>query len=340
MVADARDVASAVPKSIFRYYGNSIIGIAPIADIQASASSTWTAINTNGYTIPAGTQVGVRAAGDELIAFQVAFDVVIPPGSVTTTVGQVQLLAVLPGDQANGFTGAAELIDPIDWIASINIPGLTGGGVTAETDDSYLNRLAAQLQLLSPRPILPQDFATMARSIPGVARALAVDGYNPDTATYNNERYVTVAVVDAAGEPVSGVVKGQVDALLQSEREINFIVRVIDPTYTFINVSVAFVLVPGQDATVIQNNVIAALQSYLSPASWGGSQGDEGSSVWSSQPNVRYLELATVVNNVFGVDYITSLTFAANGTTLGTSDVSLGGVAGLPRPNTITATGT
>ena len=61
--------------------------------------------------------------------------------------------------------------------------------------------------------------------------------------------------------------------------------------------------------------------------------------MWNSQLAVRYLELATVVNNVLGVDYITSLQFALNGTALGTADVTLTGVAGLTRPNTITAIG-
>lgn len=342
MVAESRLIASSVPRSIFRFFGNSIIGIPPIADSFASADTTWTAIDNKGYTIPAGTQVGARASGDELIAFQVVFDVVIPPGSTATAAGAVSVVATLPGEDANDFVGAMELIDPLDWVASIAIVGQTEGGLTAEDDSSYLNRLASQLQLLSPRPILPQDFSLIALNIPGVARALTIDGYNPLNGTYSNERMIALAVTDDDGEAVSAAIKAQVDTLLQSEREVNFIVQVMDPTYTLINVNVEYVTTPTADPVDVDPQVISAIQSYLSPKTWGSPSFGEssgGTTTWYDHPIVRYLELATVINNVDGVDYITLLQLAKQGNALGTNDVALTGVAGMPRANTITATG-
>lgn len=337
MVADARTVASAVPRSIFRYYGNSIIGIAPIPDVAATVDTTWTVINANGYTIRAGTQVGMRASGDELIPFQVAFDVVVAPGTTTTAVGAVALIAITPGEEANGLFGTVELIDSIDWVVSITTDGPTGGGMAAESDDSYLNKLSAQLTLMSPRPILPGDFAALARTVPGVFRALAIDGYNPANSTFNNERMVAVALVDALGDPVSALVKAEVVALLEGAREVTFVVNVIDPTYSYIDVFVSYKALP--DASIAETDALveAALNEYLDPSSWGTTPNN--GVIWQDETMVRYLELATVVNNVTGVDYIISLTMAKNPGGLSSADVALVGVAQLTRPNSITASG-
>lgn len=339
MTADARDVASAVPKSIFRYFGNSVMGIAPLAEINASGVSTWTALDNAGYTIPAGTQVGLRAAGDELIAFQVANDIVIPPGSTATAAGAVSLIALIAGEDANSLTGTAELIDALDWVSSIVVVGQTSGGVTAESDDSYLNRLAAELSLLTPRPILPDDFTVLARTVPGVARALALDGYDPGLGTFSHERMIAIAVIDEDGNAVSGPVKSSVDALLQAEREVNFVVNVIDPTYNLIDVTVLYKVLAGSDIAATDTAVEAAISEYLSPANWGRTDNGTDQTSWVDSSVVRYLELATVINNVPGVNYITSLTMAKNPAALTAADVAIAGVAQMTRPNNINATG-
>lgn len=335
--SELRTVASAVPTSIFRYYGNSLIGVPPIDDSPASGSTTWTVINNAGYTILAGTTIGLRVAGDTLIPFEVVNDVVIPPGSTATAAGAVSIRAIVEGTEGNGLTGAAELIDALDWVTAITVVGFTGGGVTAEEDADYLARLTSKLQLLSPRPILPSDFAVMAKDVAGVYRALAIDGYNPVGGTFNNERMVAVALVDAAGAAVSGPIKAAVDTLLQAEREITFVVNVIDPTVNLINVTVTFKIVTGQVIADVQAAVSAAITSYLSPANWGRDAGD--TLEWVNRTSLRYLELATMINNVPGVDYITALTFAIQGNALATADVVLVGVAPLTTANTLVVTG-
>jgi hypothetical protein len=341
MVADARDVASAVPRSIFRYYGNSLIGVPPISDVKASVNSTWTLIDNKGYTIPAGTQVGLRAAGDELIAFETAYEVVVPSGSTATAAGGVTLIAVLPGIEGNNLTGTVELIDTFDWISSIVTVGATSGGVDAESDDAYLNRLASELRLLTPRPILPQDFAIIAMADPGVGRAMALDGYNPANQTENNERMIALSLIDTSGEIVSSIVKSRVLSLLDSEREVNFVVNAVDPTYNTINVTCTYKVVTGADPTIVDGNVRAALQNYLSPGTWGSPSFSESANPddWVNAPVIRYLELATVINNVANVNYITALTFAINPAALGTADVTMTGRVPLPRPGTINVTG-
>jgi uncharacterized phage protein gp47/JayE len=338
MVAEARDVASAVPRSIFRYFGNSVMGIAPTDDTAALGNTTWVARDNAGYTIPVGTQIGMRAAGDELVAFKTSFEVVIPPGSTSTAAGAVSVSAAVPGSLGSGLGGVAELIDSLDWVSTITMVGVTTGGEDAETDDEYLNRLAAQLTLLSRVPILPADFALFALNQPGVGRALAIDGYNPSNGSLNNERMVSVVVTDINGEPLSNINKTAVLLAIDAVREVNFIATVIDPTYTIIDVSTSFVPNPSSDPDTVRQNVEDAIEAYLSPANWGTKVFvDNPDNTWYNTSVVQIYELVTIVNNVAGVDRVVTIGAAISGGTIAASDISLPGVAPMTRPGSIQA---
>lgn len=338
LIAELRDVASDVPDEILRVVGTQLHSTPAIDAAPATADTTWTVVNDDGYTIPAGAEIALAATGSDTVVFTVTEEVTIAPGATT---GTVPVEALEPGTAGNDLSGAATLLNPLyDWVASIAVVGTTSGGIDAETDEDYLARLVARLQLLAPRPIIARDFAVLARDIAGVARALAIDGYNPATSTFNNERMVAVAVVDESGAALSGPVKGEVDAYLQAMREVNFVVNVIDPTYTEIAVTVSFAVRAGFDPAAVESSVAAALEAYLSPANWGqGIGGDVNAPAeWENQTAVRYLEVAQVVNDVPGVDYITDLDIGEEGGALSTADVALDGPAALTQPGTLTAT--
>jgi hypothetical protein len=504
MTAEARDVASAVPTDIFRYFGE-LVGIPPQEASYAVASTDWTMINNAGYTIPAGTQVGIQLTGDEIVPFEVVLDTVIAPGS--TTALNVQIRAVDAGADSSDLaeTNPVILIDTLDFVTTITMdaPGTTGG-VDAEEDDAYLNRLRLRLQLLAPRPILARDYAIFAQDINGVERATAIDGYDPDhnlltanqssaetdtsgmeaatnntltrqvanpahgtaswqmsstasgdmtmrstaatspaaipgdkmtavasvrpasnravavgiawldsgnavigsvtygtsvspgAATYGtptvtagpapsgtvkaaiyvkviatggaaelanvdkltlhrgtstvwkiggspatgNERMVAVAVVDADGNPVGSTIKQEVDAYLQSVREVNFVVSVIDATYTTIDVTFTAVALAGHVPADVEAAAETALMDYLSPKNWGLpiEAGDIIEGQWVNQTVVRYLELTAVVNGVEGVDYISALTFRRGTDAFASTDITLAGPVSLPMPGAITGT--
>jgi hypothetical protein len=338
MAAENRDLASEVPTAIFRYYGATVIDLPPVDEQEATGESTWTMIDNAGYTIEAGTVVNIPAAGDELLAFETDIDVVIPPGQTSTAAGEVTLTALVAGEEANGLTGTPELQDALDFVATITLTQPTSGGVDAEADSDYLNRLAERLKLLSPRPIVEEDFAILARDIPGVWRATAVDGYNPDNATFNNERMVAVASIDEAGNAVGSTIEAEVDAYLQALREANFIVNTFDPTYTAIGVTFAGVAVKGADPEDVETRAEAAVAEYLSPANWGKvsratATEDEADRTWVNQTQVRQFEVVALLNNIQGMDYLTSVTLS--GGTASGSDRILAGVAALPTAGAI-----
>lgn len=337
LAGELMDVASAVPASIFRYFGATLLNLPPAEAVSATGITSWVVRDSLGYTIPAGTLVGIPADGDELVPFETAADAVIPPGSVGAD--GVVIIAQEPGTDANGLTGQPELVDALDFVTGVALtgpfdPGLgmaaTTGGVDPESDAEYQNRLRELLQLLAPRPILPNDFAVLAKTVPGVYRATAIDLYNPGPpVTTNVPRCVTVVVVAEDGNPVSAIVRQQVDDLLQSEREVNFLVFVVDPTYTTVNVTFRVHPYPDYGGQDVVDRCVSALTDYLSPQNFGATPYGEAPQ-WLSDPWVRYLEVAEVINRVEGCWYIVSLT--VNG---GTVDVALPGVGALPKSGDI-----
>jgi hypothetical protein len=322
-----------VADEIFATYG-AFRGVPRYSAERAVAESTWTMVNDSGFTIPAGTQVAVARSGNDLVAFEVIEDVTLPNGETT---GTIYLLAVEPGSSGNELTGAAELIDALVFVDSIEIVGESSGGQDEEPIDDYLLRLRDRLQIATETPITPADFQTIARTFhPFVGRAVARDGYDPDTETDENERMISLAVTDADGEPLTSGQKTDVSETLESLREVNFVVHVIDADYTEIDVEVEFVALPGFDPAAVRDAVDAELTGYLSPSQWGRRIPGAGE---YSEPiefttTVRYLEIASLIDRVPGVDYIDTLGIAKSGDAPGTADLELDGAVPLTRPGT------
>lgn len=322
--AETRIVIADVSKALYREHGRQAYGITPVDAAAATVESTWTATDSAGYTIPAGTVVAYPTAGDRAVGFAVVDETTISPGSTQAT--GVTLEALVPGEAANGLAaGTLTLVDQLTWVSSVVTTGATAGGQDAETDDEYADRLFAAIRAQSTGGlVLAADFENAARGVAGVHRAIAIDGYEPAGPSTGNALTVTIAVVDEDGAAVSAAVKDAVEAEIESRRMVNFTAHVVDPDFTAVAVVFTAVAQDGYDLVQTEAAAEAAVLAHLDPGRWAG--GDEPVPAWRSEP-VRYLEVAAVINNVEGVDYVSTLTL--NG---GTSDVTLGGVAPLPDP--------
>jgi len=337
LAGENRDIASDVQDDIFRYYGG-LVGVPPLEGSPATGATTWVMQDAAGYLIPVGTNVGIRDNTGTMQTFQTTSDTIVPAGQNATAAGAIVISALEIGVSNNNLGLANQvitLIDVLDYVQTVTLINPTSGGTDAELDADYLSRLSSRMQRLSQRPILPADFAAMTLDAdPSIARAVAIDGYNPADQTYNNQRMVAVAAIDANGNAVSATVKNKIDTLLQANREINFIVNVIDPKYTTVNVVVGYKLALGFDQTTVDNGVTQAINNYLNPATWGQdptiTQGSTSNS-WVETPNVYYNEVIAAVSNVTGVDHVASLTLNA-----GTADIVMATPAALPRAGTIT----
>lgn len=329
-ISDLRALAASVAEATVRAFGQSLFGVAYLpgspASISVRVSST-----TQGTTIPAGfTAVGTTVDGVD-VAFALEADSKMASNAASKT---VTLVATQLGAVGNGVPvgplRVATATPTITTVVAETAP--SSGGIDAESDESYTNRLVATLSTLTRTPILPSDFAIRAKDVPGVYRAVALDGYDPDTGSTTAERTVTVVAVDQAGAAVGPSVRSAIVALLDGLRETNFVVKVASPTYTAVSVVFAAKALPGFDPATVQAAVVARALQILAPGTWAG--GDEDPPVWRDQRTVYYLDLAAELDRVAGVDRITSLTI--NGAA---SDFTLPGPAGLPS-NASTASGT
>lgn len=321
MAAETADVAAQVPDEIFSVFGRELVKIGQIEGARAAGTARFTMIDDSGYNIPAGTVVLWRVSGDEHVAFSTTATLTIMPGNLS---GDVDVTADDPGEHANELgPGPAELFEHFATVATVELVDSTAGGVNPETDEAYRARLSDELQLSAPRPILPDDFAVLARRTSGVHRALAIDGYNPADGTSGNARTVTLVPVDPDGQPVPAAVRDDLVADMQARREANFVVHTTEPTYTAVHID--FTVRRHTDALpdTVLGDTVAAVEEWISPANWGG--GDQSPPVWADKPTVRYLELAAVLSAVSGVRFVEDLTINN-----GTADVALPGVAPLP----------
>lgn len=333
MAATTAQVAGQASEAIFQYFGQSLLGLPALAGAPATMPSTWTLTDTLGHTIPAGTIVAYQTSPTGSQLFAAVADVVVAPGSGATAAGGVTLTAVVPGVAGNGLApGAVQLFSNLAWVSSVVTTAASSGGVDPETTDAYLDRLRGQLKLLSPRPILPADFAAIATSQTGVSRATALNGYNPADGTSSNARMVAVAAIDSAGAALTSGAQTTLAATLQAMREVNFVVNVISPTSTTVTVTAQVVAVTGAVLNTVQAAVVAALQTFLSPAHWGDRLDTTGQwmGTWTNTPTVRYLDVAAVIKQVTGVAYVSSLLIGIGAGTQVSTDGQLPGAVPLP----------
>jgi hypothetical protein len=330
---------------IFRFFGAGVASIPPIDATAASGTVTFTLTDTDGHAITAGTMIGKDLGDSGLVMFQTTVDVDVAPGVAIAAGVPVVATEENPGAIGSGIDGEAEQIEPLDFIDTVVFDAPTSGGFDAEDDNVYLSRLVEELRLLTPRPILPGDFTVLTKRVIGVDRALTLDGYDPDTDTFDNERMVTIFALDAAGEAVSSGVKTLIDVLfngdgatIEAMREVTFEIHVDDPTYTSVDVNFTATALPGWDPAAVSAGLVAAVQTYLDPALWGQPMIGE-TRAWVNKNKVRLGELYTALNTVPGVHTVDAVTFRKHATgSFATTDLLLDGPAPLPRSGTITPT--
>lgn len=321
-----RDLASQTTDDIFRAFGG-LVGLPPLDPTPGRGDTIWTMIDTGGYTVPEGTQVAFTGLDGSAVIFETLAAFTVAPGS--SSASAVTMQAVDPGADTNQITGTGTLVDALAFVAEVALVGQTTGGSDGEETTTYLSRLARQLQLQGVTAVIPDDFENLALSVTGVERALVID--TPGGVA----KSVSVAAVDANGQVLSAGTKATLDALLQAQREVNFIVNVIDPTYTAIGVTATVKAKPGYALSYVEDSAEAALAAYLSPANWGATGSSELGS-WVNRDHVYYNDVIALLDNADGVDRVLTLTLT--GGTADGSDRLLAGTAPLTTAGTLAVT--
>lgn len=315
-----------VRTALFRHAGLAIFNVAPIDGAPASVVTTWTAQDAAGYTIPAGTQVSYRVAGGgDLVVFATTTAAVIPPGS--TQAAGVVVTATTAGAAGNGLTGPVLLDSTLPWVTAITQAASTSGGEDPETDDEYLARLPSEIEV-QRTPVRERDFQAVALRVPGVGRAVALDGWNTVSDTLANEKTVGIVVCTADGQACSPAVKAAAKAAVEAVREVNFVVGVADPVRTNVTVVYAATCYPGFVPAEVEARADAAIVAFLDPSGWGVPRFavDATNAPWVAESVVRVNDLVAVIDAVEGIRAVTSVQVEGGG------DFTLPGRVGLPVP--------
>lgn len=352
--AEVVEQAAVVPPVLMAYLGGSLFGVPIREATTATGTATITfAPDASAVMVAAGSLIAVPNPTGSSFAFETVQDVVAPAGGGNVAVG---ISAVEAGADANGCFGPSELIDVIDGVDAVMVAAATAGGTDQETADDYLDRLTDTLTILAPRPILPGDFAVMARGVPGVGRALAIDLYQPGTndnvggllvegapvlagpGASPVERCNSTAIVTDDGSAPSQALMHTVWQTLDAAREVNFLNYVIPPTYSTIDVRATVVAFRGFLAADVQANAETEMAGWLDPSTWGsaGTTGDP--SDWTVDTSVRLYEAIDFLNRAMGLHYVISVELRKDGGAWVSADIALTGAAPLPRLGVATIT--
>lgn len=226
--------------------------------------------------------------------------------------------------------GAAFTVTTVNTSPTLTVTGAPGTGITAAQGATITGTgiPAGTIVLASSSGSI-----TMSKNATASASGITatVGG------TLGNRRNVTVGVTLADGTATNSDTKTALAAFLQAFREVNFVVNVIDPTYTPVYVTSSVHLYPGFDPTAVGLAVQAAVMSFLSPQNSGLPPfGDVAA--WLSSSTVFYNQLVGVIQNVSGVQYILdgTLKLGTSATPTGVVDLVLPGPLSLPTSTTST----
>jgi hypothetical protein len=162
--------------------------------------------------------------------------------------------------------------------------------------------------------------------------------------TLGNQRTDGVFVTDTLGNALSAAAMTSIANWLAGFREVNFVVTVNSPWYQAVYSNITVHVLPGFTASQVTTAVQTAVINYLSPATWGNPQITGATAVpqWINAGfnTVRVNSLVGVVENVTGVQYVTSggLTLGTSANPVGVVDLVLPGPVPLPTANTSTIT--
>jgi hypothetical protein len=321
-----RALTVAEAASTFATAGRTLFGVPSLVEARASFPATVTFTDSLGHVIAAGTTVAYTdpLTGD-VLEFATDVDTAVAAGVAVAT---VSFTAVDPGAVYNGVPAGApvELVDSVDGIASIVVAADSGGGVDPEASDAYLDVLVDDLKTLRLGVANAYDAMILARNVPGVHRAYAVDGWNPTAGTTGVDMTVGMAFLDPSGAEVDASVSAAAVAYLQdpTRRTVNLQLIAGHPTYTTVAVTFTVLAQTGYSATTVKAAAEQAVRDYLDPAYWSGGRLEPPE--WRGDATIYYTDVINVVGAVPGVARVQAV--AING---GTANVTLPGVAPLPR---------
>ncbi|HSS95543.1 MAG TPA: putative baseplate assembly protein [Terriglobales bacterium] len=180
------------------------------------------------------------------------------------------------------------------------------GGMPAETLALAAGR-ADELRRTSDRAVTLLDYETLAKETPGtrIARVSACANLHPSFPCFKAPGLITVIVLPflpkARPMPTQGLLQ-RVSSYLHRRRIIGTRVEVIGPSYLEVTVQAEVKAIGGTNRVTLEKSVVSALTKFLDPLV-GGPNGTG----WPLGRDVYRSEMMRIIDEVPGVDYVSSL---------------------------------
>jgi hypothetical protein len=206
-----------------------------------------------------------------------------------------------------------QLLGSVAGVQAITNPRAAEGGADGETLEAFAARAPLTIRNRGCA-IGPQDYETMAREASaGVAVARAIPTRNPSGLTLPG--WVTVMIIPRSQEPrpvPSSGLRDEVREHLEQHAPCDVAaahrIQVIGPTYLPINVTARIAPKDPRRAGTVERDAAGALGRFLHPL-YGGPDGLG----WDLGRGVFVSDVAAVLGDVAGVDYVEELSLSANG---------------------------
>jgi hypothetical protein len=197
-------------------------------------------------------------------------------------------------------------------LASIANPLAATGGASAETIGALVAR-AVDITGTTERAVTLEDYERLAHRTPGarLARATARANLHPSFPCFQAPGIVTLIILPdmpvARPVPSPGLLK-LVAAYLHYRRIVGTQVKVVGPTYLEVSVKASVKAHAGMSTVNLQRRITEALDDFLNPLRGGPDRNG-----WPFGRDVYRSEIMQVIDEVEGVDYVTSLELLAEG---------------------------
>lgn len=228
----------------------------------------------------------------------------------------IQATSFLSGGGLAGNVGAAtitQLLGAVSGVQSVTNPRAAEGGADGETLQQFQQRAPSSFRNRG-RAIVPADYEALAQQASaGVAVARAFPTL--DSSGIARPGFVTIMIIpqstDPQPTPSAGLRQEVLDYLLAcapAELAAAQAISVVGPAYLPVDVSATLAPADLDEAGTVEQEALDALAAFLNPLTGGpgGLGWDVGRGLYSS-------DIATVLGDVEGVDYVQELALYLNG---------------------------
>ena len=235
----------------------------------------------------------------------------IPPSGALIQASSFRSGGGLAGNVPAG--SVKQLLGSVPGVAGVTNPRAAEGGADGETLKQFEMRAPSGLRNRG-RAIVPADYEAMAQQASaGVAVARAFPEL--DTSGIARPGWITVMIIPQSNDPQpvpSAGLRQEVRDYLMARAPADLAgagaINVVGPTYIPVDVSATIAPVDPAKAGTVEQDVLDALAAFLNPLTGGpGGQGwDVGRGLFAS-------DIAKVLGDLTGVDYVQDLGLYVNG---------------------------